>query len=846
MSAPAASSNPTAQFLSALYPAKYPQNLTLNVRALAHHGRGRVIEDYYGCSDELLADGPHLLKWQAEERSIYFGAALRQGFRGNTDGCVLLPGLWADLDAKGFVDGPLTEESVERGVAILRERLAQALPPEHQPTLLVHTGGGLQAYWLFKEPLLLAKPGTPERDSQIARIEGVLRGLHLKVGCQPERQDVASILRLPGFINPKYPWKPLARLTLVTDRRFSLNDLSGYAAASEPSEPTRARQAADPDLDLVAAFRERGLYKGPGKSGRHRVVCPWLSEHTTEDGPSSTVILAPDAAHAWWGFSCGHGHCEGRGISDVLALFWPSADDRENDPVATPGTNAPCPAISGGSLTNGTGPDAAVMPEPTAREEDAARPRFPVDVFPGWMRDHAEQAAEELQVPLDMQAVFDLGALAVASFRKVRIEMSPTWILRPNLYAGVFGASGAGKSPSLREATRGIRAAVSKGRRTMKKRAKDSEFELDLLQSQYAAMKDKAIADGTVEKDTEALRDLHARIQALKGKKQPEFLLNDVTPEALTATLGRSYGRAALISEEASEVFEILGGRYSQGKAAIEVWLKSWDGGAIDMERVDSGRSVHLDDPHIAAVVTTHFSTLRNLGGDVNLQGRGLMGRWLYSLPESIVGHRNPNPREMDAITREVYHDTLIGVMAMEKELTLTLSEVAKAEWRTVKAWVEQLMAELPDTEENEILREWLAKAATTCARLAALLHIAEHAEGGIGAAGLPEIPLEAVQKAKRLVQGYFWPHFQAAMKVAGLTGGPGQARRDWQELTKAGLKMVTVRDLSRGAWRRMKAGQIQDRLVAMEEAGYADVTDSTGDQGPRNKGSVYRLKARE
>ena len=71
---------------------------------------------------------------------------------------------------------------------------------------------------------------------------------------------------------------------------------------------------------VLAALRERGLYKAPLGDGKHDITCPWVQEHTGElDG--GTAYFEPDDNWPIGGFKCQHGHCADRHIRDLLRFL---------------------------------------------------------------------------------------------------------------------------------------------------------------------------------------------------------------------------------------------------------------------------------------------------------------------------------------------------------------------------------------------------------------------------------------------------------------------------------------------------------------------------------------------
>jgi len=149
------------------------------------------------------------LELSRRRRNVYFGVGLRREIippqkdkspRGGTEDILVLPGVWIDIDI-------LSEDAHKK----------DALPPDldaavdlvncfpYPPSLMVHSGHGLHAYWLFKEPWVLETPKEREvaqgflRDFQAAFIHlGLERGWEID-----NTSDLARVLRVPGTLNYK-------------------------------------------------------------------------------------------------------------------------------------------------------------------------------------------------------------------------------------------------------------------------------------------------------------------------------------------------------------------------------------------------------------------------------------------------------------------------------------------------------------------------------------------------------------------------------------------------------------------------------------------------------------------
>lgn len=109
-----------------------------------------------------------------------------------------LAGLWVDLDVDG---GPDDKTGAIPTVADALE-LAHRLAP---PTLVVSSGYGLHAWWLFDEPWVFS--GFEDQD-QAARMSAQWYSLHRAICKQngwglDHTHDLARLLRLPGTMNAK-------------------------------------------------------------------------------------------------------------------------------------------------------------------------------------------------------------------------------------------------------------------------------------------------------------------------------------------------------------------------------------------------------------------------------------------------------------------------------------------------------------------------------------------------------------------------------------------------------------------------------------------------------------------
>lgn len=305
------------RFLSIIFPEPLASGLTIEIRGVRKDSAWR---EFYPSVEAVVADYDKLREWNEDGRSIYVAAAVRNGRDGTKDGCERVYALWADLDETAYSTAGTTRESIALHQDFLRHELKTALPDRLAPTMIVNSGRGLQAWWLFSNPWAFEKKS---RKADVLAIESVLKGLQPVLHSDIQRTDISSVMRLPGFLNPKYDHTPLAQIESIDEaRRFTLDDFAEYAPAAAP-------MGQETDHELVSKFEQALLYIRDGGDGRkHYVICPWKSEHSEDSGPTETAIFTPDAGDTP-GFKCLHAHCADKRINDVYEFFKEQGKPRE-------------------------------------------------------------------------------------------------------------------------------------------------------------------------------------------------------------------------------------------------------------------------------------------------------------------------------------------------------------------------------------------------------------------------------------------------------------------------------------------------------------------------------------
>ena len=202
-----------ALFLGALFKEGYIDLRAIKNAQVEHHGFVSV-----GHHDLIDQMAKHY-----DGSNVYIGVAERRTKGdGSVKNCSHLRALFVDLDFKDFAGD---EDKARASLA------AFPIPP----SIIVHSGGGLQCYWPLAEPLHLQNGGA-------VHAKRILRALARAVGGDLSAAEPARILRLPGTRNhkPEYGEPRDVVIEAFTDRRHTLADLEAVLPITEEDAATQS------------------------------------------------------------------------------------------------------------------------------------------------------------------------------------------------------------------------------------------------------------------------------------------------------------------------------------------------------------------------------------------------------------------------------------------------------------------------------------------------------------------------------------------------------------------------------------------------------------------------------
>jgi hypothetical protein len=304
----------------------------------------------------------------------------------------------------------------------------------------------------------------------------------------------------------------------------------------------------------------------------------------------------------------------------------------------------------------------AEWPEPVSLDPPPP-PRFPVKVLSHPLRGWVEAVAVAYQTPVDLPAMAAIGCIAAAVQERVRVRIAPDWVEETCLYSACILPSGERKTPVMREASLPLERWERRACDDDRERVRHLSEKRKLVEKRLAAAREEAARSkkepDRISSEEEVYR-LAAELDSLEQPVLPRLLADDATPEALTSLLA-VHGRIAVISAEGG-LFDLLAGRYSD-LPNLDTVLKAWSCEPIRVDRKNRPPE-HIARPALTMVLAVQPAVFEHLHAREQLRGKGLLARFIYTVPQTALGHRDLEPPPIPAAVRTDYADRLTGLLA--------------------------------------------------------------------------------------------------------------------------------------------------------------------------------------
>ncbi|MFF0409902.1 DUF3987 domain-containing protein [Kitasatospora sp. NPDC004745] len=475
-------------------------------------------------------------------------------------------------------------------------------------------------------------------------------------------------------------------------------------------------------------------------------------------------------------------------------------------------------------------------------------PTFPVKALPGWVGAYVEAVAEFTQTPPDASATMALAALSTAAGGRVGVEIRPGWREQSNLYL-TCAMPPASRKSDVFAFTMGP---VYKVEAELQTEAKAAIIEAETARDAALAEVDALMAKARKNPDTDRTQ-LVAEIAAAKMLAEqiivppnPRLTLSgDITPETVTSQLAVHRCLAALSPE--GDLFDSMVGRYSS-KPNLGVFLQAHKGERLQADRITREQPT-VDKPALTIGATPQPAVLQELGSAPGARDRGLLARFLYSLPPSNLGYRKIRTDPIPDKVANAYDRNLTRLLRAMTDLTEPVVVLMdQAADLAVEKLQERVEVQLRPDQPLAHIKDWAGKLVGHIARIAVLLHLADHiASDQDQGAWRADLDAATVERAAEIAD-YYTAHTLAVFDLIAADPATEDAHAilQWLQRPKkdgAHRTHIKAHDAVASSRRFKKVADVEPALALLEQHGYlrADQHTATGQRG-RPQAATYRV----
>ncbi|MDF2865892.1 MAG: hypothetical protein K0R72_710 [Clostridia bacterium] len=281
-------------------------------------------------------------------------------------------------------------------------------------------------------------------------------------------------------------------------------------------------------------------------------------------------------------------------------------------------------------------------------------PEFPINSLPETIRKFVDEVATSTQTSHDMGATCVLAVLSICLQKKFQVNVTSDWVEPLNLFLTFIAPPGERKSGVIKYFIMPVIKFELNENEKLKPKLEQNKIEKSILEKEKIVLEDK-FSKGK-ETDHGKISDLSDKISQFNELKPIKLFVDSVTPEKLSNLMYENDGKIAIISAEGG-IFDIMSGMYSKN-INIDVFLKGHAGDLIKVDRLNR-EAEYILDPALTILLAIQPNVLNKILKNYEFCGRGLLARFLFSIPTSKVGKRSFNSEKINTITQENYNELI-------------------------------------------------------------------------------------------------------------------------------------------------------------------------------------------
>jgi hypothetical protein len=398
--------------------------------------------------------------------------------------------------------------------------------------------------------------------------------------------------------------------------------------------------------------------------------------------------------------------------------------------------------------------------QPLPDEALPSVPTLPAALLPAALRPWLADAAERLDVPLELVATPALVMLGGLIGRRLGIHPKrlDDWLVVANLWGLVVARPGFLKSPAMEEARKPLAWLAAQATAAHKTNQAKAELDRAVLETELAKLKKMAMGkNGDPEKIRADFENLQKKLAAAVAIPT-RYYTNDATVEKLGALLNENPAGLVLLRDELAGWLCSLEKQGREGDR--EFFLEAWNGtGDFYVDRIGRG-TLHIPALTIGICGTMQPGKLRAYVAEALAEGRGadgLLQRFqLLAWPDFANEWHNVD-RRPDVEARHRARQVFEAVVQLPESAEIPAVHFAPAAQEVFDDWRQALETRLRSDEFTDCpaYESHVAKYRSLMPALALILHVADNGQAGFGGFGTTPVGLAAAQTAAALVDFY-------------------------------------------------------------------------------------------
>lgn len=348
-------------------------------------------------------------------------------------------------------------------------------------------------------------------------------------------------------------------------------------------------------------------------------------------------------------------------------------------------------------------------------------PTFPINVFNDPIKAMIEETAESLQTPVDLPAFIALGVLATSLSKKFIGSPKNNWREPLNLFIVTLLDSSSRKSPAFNVMVEPVINYQLELNEKTKLDVDNRKTERIALEKRIENLQREFGKDEDQQHLLE-IKKINKRLLELPELFLPSIIADDSSPEALVSNMYKNNSKIAILTSE-GDLFEKFKSKFTDVK--YDVFLKSYSEDFLRTDRITRETEM-IEKPNLTICVAAQPSVIKELPKAV--YDRGLLARFIYSIPHDNLGDRISRTKEISKETSNSYITFIQKFLKWETKepIPLKLSDEAL---NLLFHTMDEVEAEFREEGIfHDELRSWGGKLIGQLLRIAGILHISYQA----------------------------------------------------------------------------------------------------------------------